>query len=193
MTARYRADHVGSLLRPPELLAARAAHARREQASEALRAAEDRAILDALAMQQATGIEVLSDGELRRDHWMSDLAAAVEGFVPERVQMEWRGPDGGVEGSGALVAGAKLRQMRRLTGHEAPFLQQHSPGPFKLTMPSPSVFILASYRAGVTDRVYPTRQDLLNDLVPIVRAEIQALLDCPRADVGRRRGHSPKA
>src|SRR5579884_1960812 len=177
MTARFHADHVGSLLRPPALLEARRAHAAGRLDAAALRAAEDRAILDALALQRAVGLEIYSDGEYRRDAWMSDLADAVEGFVPERVPMQWRGPGGAGEGSRALVAGARLRQTRRLTAHEVPFLQEHSPGPFKITMPSPSVFIQASYRPGITDRVYPTRRALLDDLVPIVRGEIAALLD----------------
>ena len=69
-TTTYRADHVGSLLRPPELL-----HARQEQATgrlplEDLRRLEDDSILDCLAMQRATGVSVLSDGEYRRSSWM---------------------------------------------------------------------------------------------------------------------------
>jgi 5-methyltetrahydropteroyltriglutamate--homocysteine methyltransferase len=176
MTAPYRADHVGSFLRPRELLQARAAHAEGRLSAEALRAAEDRAVLDALRLQQEVGIDIYTDGELRRDSWLSDLAEAVEGFVSERVPMVWRGPGGGIEGSRALVVGAPLRQRRRLTAHETPFLRQHSPGPFKITMPSPSVFIQASYLPGITDRVYPTRKALLAELVPIIRREIEALL-----------------
>jgi 5-methyltetrahydropteroyltriglutamate--homocysteine methyltransferase len=176
VATRYRAEHVGSLLRPPDLLEARAARAAGRLEPDALRAAEDQAILGALALQREVGLDVYSDGEFRRDAWMSDLAEAVEGFVPERVPMQWRGPGGGVEGSRALVAGARLRPTRRLTAPESSFLLAHSPGPFKITMPSPSVFILASYRAGITDRHYATRADLLADLVPIVREEIRALI-----------------
>jgi 5-methyltetrahydropteroyltriglutamate--homocysteine methyltransferase len=176
MATRYRAEQVGSLLRPPDLLAARAARAEGRLGPDALRAAEDEAILGALALQREVGLDVYSDGEFRRDAWMSDLAEAVEGFVPERVPMQWRGPGGGVEGSRALVAGARLRQTRRLTAHESSFLREHSRGPFKITMPSPSVFILSSYRTGITDRHYATRADLLAALVPIVREEIRALI-----------------
>src|SRR5262249_10093622 len=132
--------------------------------------------LDALALQREVGIDVYSDGELRRDAWMSDLAEAVEGFELERVPMRWRGPGGGEEGSRARIAGAKLRQTRRVTGHETTFLKARSPGPFKMTLPSASLFALASYRKGITDRVYPTPADLLADLVPIVRGEIEALI-----------------
>jgi 5-methyltetrahydropteroyltriglutamate--homocysteine methyltransferase len=176
MASPYRADQVGSLLRPPALLETRAAHAAGRIDLETLRAAEDQAILDALALQRDVGVDVYTDGELRRSSWQSDLAEAVEGFVPEHITRQWRGPGGGAEASRALVAGARLRQTRRLTAHESGFLRAQSPGPCKITMPSPSVFALASFRPGITDRFYPTRADLLADLVPIVRAEIQALI-----------------
>src|SRR5579884_413116 len=173
---RYRADHVGSLLRPPALLEARAAHAAGRLSLAALREAEDRAVLDALALQRAVGLDVYTDGELRRSSWQSDLAEAVEGSVPEHRTRRWRGPGGREEHSRALVVGAPLRQTRRLTAHESDFLRAHSPGPTKVTMPSPSVFALASFRPGLTDRYYPTRADLLAALVPIVREEIRALI-----------------
>src|SRR2546423_14602392 len=107
MPSPYRADQVGSLLRPPALLETRAAHAAGRIDPEALRAAEDRAILDALALQRDVGIDVYTDGELRRSSWQSDLAEAVEGFVPEHITRPWRGPGGGGEGNPALVAGAR--------------------------------------------------------------------------------------
>ena len=97
-TPPFRAEHVGSLLRPTELLEARAARAAGRLEPDALRAAEDQAILGALALQREVGLDVYSDGEFRRDAWMSDLAEAVEGFVPERVPMQWRGPGGGIPG-----------------------------------------------------------------------------------------------
>ncbi len=177
MDLSYRADQVGSLLRPPELLAARAAHAEGRLGLAELRRAEDRAILDALDLQRQVGLDVFTDGEYRRGAWMSDMAEAVEGFVPERVPIRWHGPGGGVEGSLALVAGAKLRQVRRLTAHETAYLKANARGPIKMTLPSPSVFMLTSYKPGVTDTVYPTRADLLRDLVPIVRSELKALLE----------------
>jgi 5-methyltetrahydropteroyltriglutamate--homocysteine methyltransferase len=109
---------------------------------------------------------------------MSDMAEAVDGFVPERVPNVWHGPAGEaeVQGSHARVVASKLRQKQRLAAHEAAFLTQHSPGPFKVTLPSPTAFVVSSYRPGLTDRVYPTREDLIQDLVPIVRGEIAALI-----------------
>src|SRR5881227_1438488 len=96
---RYRAEQVGSLLRPPELLAARAAHARGNVSLSTLRAAEDQAILHALERQRAAGIDIVTDGEMRRASWLTEMADAVEGFVPHKVQIDWKGPGGGSEGS----------------------------------------------------------------------------------------------
>lgn len=176
MATRYRADHVGSLLRPPELLEARAAHVAGRLAREELSRFEDRAILDALERQGRVGIAVCTDGEMRRGSWLTDMAEAVEGFVPERVPLQWQGPGGGVEASTAQVAGARLRKVRRLTGHELPVLKAHAPGPFKITLPAPSNFLVTSYKPGVTDLAYPTRADLLRDLVAVVRDEIAWLV-----------------
>src|SRR5579864_438144 len=176
MPASYRAQHIGSLLRPPELLQARAAHAAGSLPLEQLRSAEDRAVLQVLEKQRQIGLDVVTDGEMRRGSWLTDMAEAVEGFVSERVPLEWKGPGGGVEGSTALAAGAKLRKVRKMTGHEVPFLKKHTNGPFKVTLPAPSNFMLASYKAGITDKFYPTQADLLRDLVEIVRDDVKWLV-----------------
>jgi 5-methyltetrahydropteroyltriglutamate--homocysteine methyltransferase len=176
MIARFRAEQVGSLLRPPELLQARSAYADGQITLEELRGKEDKAILDALARQQDIGLDVLSDGEMRRGSWLTDMAEGVEGFVSSKVALEWKGPGGGVEGSTAQAAGAKLRKVRKLTGHEVPLLKQAVKGAFKVTLPAPSNFVLASYKPGVTDAFYPTHADLLADLVDIVRDEVRWLV-----------------
>ena len=176
MNTRFRAEQVGSLLRPPELLAARTALAAGQISFDQLRATEDRAILAALEKQRAIGLDVLSDGEMRRGSWLTDMADAVEGFVPAKVTLEWKGPGGGLEGSTAQAAGAKLHKVRKLTGHELPLLKQAAQGPYKITLPSPSNFVLASYKPGVTDAFYPTHADLLRDLVNIVRDEVRWLV-----------------
>jgi 5-methyltetrahydropteroyltriglutamate--homocysteine methyltransferase len=175
MPARYRAEQVGSFLRPPELLQARAAYAESRISLEELRMKENQAIAQALQQQKRIGIDILSDGEMRRGSWLTDMADAVEGFVPQRVELDWKGPGGGREGSTALAAGAKLKKVRKLAGHEFPFLKKNAPGPFKVTLPAPSNFIVASYKAGVTDRFYPTYAEFLRDLVEIVRDDVQWL------------------
>ena len=172
----FRADHVGSLLRPPELLHARAEHAHGRLPLAQLRSAEDRAILQVLEKQRQLGLDVVTDGELRRGSWLTDMAEAVEGFVAERVPLEWKGPGGGVEGSTALSAGAKLRKVRKMTGHEAPFLKSNANAPVKITLPAPSNFMLLSYKRGLTDKFYATHADLLADLVAIVRDDVEWLI-----------------
>jgi 5-methyltetrahydropteroyltriglutamate--homocysteine methyltransferase len=173
---RYRADQVGSLLRPPVLLQARADHTAGKLSADALRQREDEAILEALEMQCQVGIDVLSDGEFRRGSWLGGMAAAVDGFVQVSVMLEWQGPGGGSEPSTSHFVGAELRQVRRLTEHESLFLKRHAPKAYKVTMPSPAVFQLASFQKGVTDKVYPTRWDMLQAFIPIVRREIEALV-----------------
>ncbi len=173
---RYRADQVGSLLRPASVLAARAARERDEIGQAELRRVEDAAILETLEMQRATGIDVLSDGEFRRGSWLTSMAQSVEGFVPASTMLHWHGPGGGEEASTSQIVGAPLRKRQRLTEIESGFLGQYANGPYKVTFPSPAVFQVSSFRSGVTDQVYPTRRALLEALAPIVRAEIEALV-----------------
>ena len=180
MASEYRADQVGSLLRPAALKQARDERATGRLSADELRAVEDRCILDALAMQRAVGIDVVTDGEFRRFSFMSDLADAVEGFVPDAEGSAWHGPDG-VErrpGGFAPVIGRKLQQRRRLAAHEAAFLAEHAATPFKITVPSASLFAsVTSYRPALVSDAYPTRADLLRDLTGILSAELRALAD----------------
>src|SRR4051794_15971081 len=191
MTTAYRADHVGSLLRPPEVLEAHAARAEQRISPDELRAIEDRAILMALELQRQVGLDVLSDGEYRRSSWAGDFADAVDGYVSVEppVAFDWRMPDGtpavrGAPASGATrampergprVIGERLRQTRRLTAHESGFLKQHAGWPYKVTLPAASYMVARGFKPGVTTRAYPTRADLLRDVVKIVQAEVQAL------------------
>lgn len=168
----YRADHVGSLLRPPDLLEARSAYSAGAIPESQLRDVEDAAIRDALQRQRDIGLSVFSDGEFRRASWLTDMADAVEGFVTDRVVLDWKGPGGGSEASTAKAVGARLRKQRYLSAHELPLLQKEARGPFKITLPAPSNFIVSSYKPGLTDRAYPARTDLLHDLSAIVREEI---------------------
>jgi len=176
MPSACRAEQVGSLLRPPELLAARAKFAEGRIAPDELRQQEDHAIAHALAKQREIGIDIASDGEMRRASWLTDMADAVEGFVREKVMLEWKGPGGGQEASTANAAGARLHKTRKLTSHELPFLKHNAGAPFKITLPAPSNFMLASYKPGVTDRFYQSPADLLQDIVEIVRDEVRWLV-----------------
>jgi len=177
MASGYRADHVGSLLRPPELLHARTEHAAGRLPLEELRTVEDRAVLEALALQRQVGMSVVTDGEFRRGSWLTSMAEAVEGFVSDSIVIEWHGPGGGAEASTARVVGSQLRQRRRLTEHEVAFVKNHSHGPFKITVPTPSSFLLVGYKPGLTDRFYATRADMVHELALIVGREIAALVE----------------
>jgi 5-methyltetrahydropteroyltriglutamate--homocysteine methyltransferase len=93
MAVRFHSDNIGSLLRPPELLTARAALRERRVSEAEVRAIEDRAILTALAMQKGAGVQVFTDGEYRRDIFTADITRAIDGLVPGKpvVKFEWRG------------------------------------------------------------------------------------------------------
>ena len=177
MTGIYRADQVGSLLRPAELLEARAAHEDGRLSADGLREAEDKAILDALALQREVGVDVFMDGEMRRRSWLSDMAEAVEGFVGHRSVLYWRGPGGGPEHTTARMVGSTLRPTRHLTEYELPFLKQHAPGPIKMTIPAPSNFMVVGYKKGVSDTAYPTRTEFAQAIAAIIRDEIQWLIE----------------
>jgi 5-methyltetrahydropteroyltriglutamate--homocysteine methyltransferase len=173
----YRADHVGSLLRPDRLLAARADFDGGRIDAGQLRAAEDEAIAQALALQREVGLPIYSDGEYRRKSFLSELAAAVDGFVDSHAVLPWRGDDSQPDKrSTSKVAGAKLRKRRRLTEHEVAFLAEHAPGPFKATIPELSYFTIASWQRGVSDGAYPRRTDMIDDLAAIQRSELDGML-----------------
>lgn len=184
MAVRFRADNIGSLLRPPELLAARAALRDGRMNGTEVRAIEDRAILTALAMQQAAGVQVFTDGEYRRDIFTADITKAIDGLVPGKpvVKFEWRGrgkelAEESKEGNLQCIVGGKLRGKDRFTPNEAPFLKQHAPGPFKVCTPAAMQHAIMRYRPGVTDEFYPTVHDMLQDVAAIMREEVQALID----------------
>ena len=157
MPGPFRADQVGSLLRPAELLRARERFANGGLSADALREQEDAAIVRALERQKDVGLEVFTDGEFRRGSWITDMADAVEGFIKQSRVIEWRGPDGGAEPSTSSIGGGRLRPRRRLTGDQTVFLKRHAPGAIKMTLPAPSNFWVISWKAGVSDQAYASR------------------------------------
>jgi 5-methyltetrahydropteroyltriglutamate--homocysteine methyltransferase len=173
---RLRAEQVGSLLRPQALLAARAKHAQGAITIDALRVEEDAAIRDAVARQQAIGLDIFTDGEMRRASWLTGMADAVEGFEPDSVMLEWHGPGGGPEKTTARIVGTKLHKRHMLTEEEVPLMKALGAVPFKVTVPAPSNFVPTGFKPGVTDRHYRDRDELLADLVTIVRDEVRWLI-----------------
>src|SRR5438067_13633550 len=123
----YRADQVGSLLRPERLVEAHSAYQEGKLDLASLRALEDEAILEVLEQQRQSGIDVLTDGEYRRYNFYHNMIDAVDGFVmTEEVPLEWRGPGGEAGRAPGRAVGGRLVQRRGLTEHEVPFLQQHA-------------------------------------------------------------------
>ena len=176
MNAKYRAENVGSLLRPPELLEARSEYAKGRIDMTQLRHAEDQAILDSLQVQRDAGIDVFTDGEYRRRDFRTSFAESVDGFVEILNPINWKGPKpSDLEPTPGWYVGSILKQHRRLTAHESAFLLEHTPGPCKITIPSAGFMAGRSFRLGVTDEFYPTQSDLLRALTDIVADEIKAL------------------
>jgi 5-methyltetrahydropteroyltriglutamate--homocysteine methyltransferase len=181
----YRADHCGSLVRPQKLRTSRLDFRRGRLGEKELAAIEDDCILAALQLQKDAGLQIYSDGEFRRDFWMSALSDEFfEGMENEGIDFV-RHPylkDKDIKDSDYYVppnpvAKGKLALKKRITANEIAFLKAHAPGPFKITIPSPVTLSRAAYKPGVTDRVYPTWQDLFNDYVQLIAKETKAMAD----------------
>jgi len=178
MDSTYRADHVGSFLRPPELLNTR----RARMPLETLQEIEDRHIIRVLQRQKHMGLDVFTDGELRRTNFMSDFTDAVEGFdFGDAVKRTWKDDPHKAEQRAASVSSvdgivtSRLRQRQPLTGRELAFLQQHAPGPIKMTLPSATQFPAISFKYGVTDKVYHDPYAMLSAVTEIMAADIRSL------------------
>ena len=181
MAEAFRADQIGSFLRPAQVKEARRAFSAGNIDRDQLTEIEDKAILNALERQKQTGIDIFSDGEFRRASFQNDVADSVEGYTesdrPAVVRI-WQGPgsDQPEQQNTTQVVTGKLRQVRRLTEAQTSFLKTHSPGPFKMTLPTPNQFPAISYKEGVTDKFYATRSELLWDIVKVIKSEIAALV-----------------
>ena len=185
--ATLRADHVGSFLRPPELLDARRSYAQGLLSNEQLAEIEDASILKILEVQRDAGLEVFSDGEYRRGIYSGALTEALEGLVPSgdsqftNLASAWHGPDTNLVVEALeevrpqhLVAGSQLAQKRRIAGQEAAFLKQHAPGPWKMTLTPPQGGQF--WKPGVSDQYYASVQELQDELTQMYRGEIGALI-----------------
>ncbi len=188
MRSLHRADHVGSFLRPPEVLAARNRRdpaLPRDREDPDLRALEDQAILRVLAKQRELGFDVFTDGEIRRKNFMSDFTDAVDGFdQDDAVDRSWsaQAPQASPAEQSAPKASrvtgivtSKLRKRRDLTGGELSFLREHAGGAIKMTLPSATQFPAIAYKRGITDAAYRTHSELLADVVAILKDEVRRL------------------
>jgi 5-methyltetrahydropteroyltriglutamate--homocysteine methyltransferase len=175
--SNLRADHIGSLLRPPQLLQAWGQLFAGQLSPDALDDIENRAIDTALEGQQRSGIDVYTDGEFRRIVYLTSLNQAVDGFemTGGGERLEWHAtgrevPKEMVEFELPIVV-RKLTLKSRVAGHESEYMRAHSPGQFKITIPSPMHFIYGGWKAGITDSAYPTPFDLLQDITRILADE----------------------
>jgi 5-methyltetrahydropteroyltriglutamate--homocysteine methyltransferase len=179
MSTSYRADQLGSLLRPKKLLEARAALAAGTLDAEALKMVEDEAIIDALAHQQAAGVEIFSDGEFRRGIFTDGLTSNVTGFVAApQLKMPWHGGEESTPESAPGVAiTARMTATGRMFEEEAAFLREHSPGPFKITLATPVNFGFFAWRKGLSESAYPTHADFIVDAGRLLADEVRQLSD----------------
>jgi 5-methyltetrahydropteroyltriglutamate--homocysteine methyltransferase len=183
MTLHHITEHVGSLIRPPELTDARNSKDSDQISLEELRVIEDFHIIRAIEMQEMVGMDLLTDGEYRRGNYMEALALSLNGFVAgtsHPIRSNWRGPNPDASGPAAVnlkIVGNRLKKHQRLTAHETIFLQQHTKRPFKVTMPSPTQFWLQWYQPGITDKAYPTREELLQHIALIIHDEVVDIIN----------------
>jgi 5-methyltetrahydropteroyltriglutamate--homocysteine methyltransferase len=178
----FRGDHVGSLLRPPELLKARADFAEGRIKAEDLRAAEDEAIRDVVKLQENIGLKGITDGEFRRTAWHMDYIYQIGGIrkSSERtLKLEFHTEDNEVKDfkTPALEVYEKVRVENTIFGDAFQFLKGLTKETPKLSIPSPS---MVHYRGGpaLIDRnIYPDIEEFWSDLSAAYAEEIQRLHD----------------
>jgi 5-methyltetrahydropteroyltriglutamate--homocysteine methyltransferase len=180
-TPPFRADHVGSLLRPPELLRAREAHADERIDDDELRAAEDAAIRDVVALQREAGLKSVTDGELRRTSWHMDFIYSLDGIskvVDETLHVQFRNEQGVVEfAPPSLRVDSKIGVSQTIFGDAFEFLKAcASPTQVpKLTIPSPSMVHYRGGRAAIDEQLYPDLEQFWADLTAAYREEVRRL------------------
>ena len=177
----FRADHVGSLLRPPVLLEARDQRERGEIDDVQLRAVEDRCIRDVVKMQEDIGLQAVTDGEYRRKLWNVDFVRKFAGVVVKEglaaeADKSFQGGDANLQRSPTRfdVTG-KLKRVREHEVENFKFTQSVTNVTAKLSIPSPSVLHFRGGRGGVSQEAYPDMAEFFTDLARVYREEIHAL------------------
>jgi 5-methyltetrahydropteroyltriglutamate--homocysteine methyltransferase len=175
----YRADHVGSLLRPPELKQAREKAKRGQLSAEKLEEAEDKAIRKAVAMQEAAGLQSITDGEFRRAFWHVDFLTGFEGIVATQGQyaLKFHG-EGGAESEtrSMMVVSAKVKRTRPVAVDHFRFLKNATRKNAKLCIPAPTYLHMRGGRRVVNEKVYPDVEEFWSDITAAYRAEISDLV-----------------
>lgn len=176
----FRADHVGSLLRPPELLQARADHAAGKIDDAALKAAEDASILDAIALQQEAGLTAVTDGEHRRASWHMDFIYQLDGIskAPGELKVQFHNAEGDIEFTpAALHIDGRIGLRDTIFADAFTFLQEHArDGQVpKLTIPSPSMVHYRGGRAAIDPALYEDMDAFWGDLTRAYAEEVRRL------------------
>jgi 5-methyltetrahydropteroyltriglutamate--homocysteine methyltransferase len=168
-------DHVGSLVRPPELMQAWRAHEEGRLAEpEFTRVLED-AIRAAVKMQEDVGLEVITDGEFRRGGWSRGFLSAVEGFTFKASYLTFHNDQGVSTPAPAPVATTKLRRTRGIVTEDFAFLKGTTKRTAKVTMPTPSHMHFGHFGEAMDKSIYPDAAKYWDDLVRIYQEEISAL------------------
>src|SRR3954452_443195 len=176
----FRADHVGSLLRPQKLLKAREQHAAGGIGDDELRAAEDEAIRDVVKMQSDVGIRTATDGEFRRASWHMDFIYSLGGIshAKDNITVKFRNPEGEIEFTpAALHVDEKIRLEHTIFGEDFDFLQSMATGAQtpKLTIPSPSMVHYRGGAAAIDPSVYPDKDEFWADLTGAYADQVKAI------------------
>jgi 5-methyltetrahydropteroyltriglutamate--homocysteine methyltransferase len=179
-TPPFRADHVGSLLRPKELLAARDDFAAGTIDAAQLRAIEDDAITEVVAMQADAGLQTATDGEFRRASWHMDFIYQLGGVskTPGNMAVKFHNPGGDIEFTPAAIhVGSKIRLSQTIFGDDFTFVRSVAgPGQTaKLTIPSPNMVHYRGGPAAVDRGVYPDMEQFWADLAAAYADEVAAL------------------
>jgi 5-methyltetrahydropteroyltriglutamate--homocysteine methyltransferase len=171
-----RSDVVGSLLRPAYLVEARTAHEGGRLDAAAFKRAEDRAVDEAIALQESAGLDVVTDGELRRYAFFGHLVEAIDGFDKFG---GWAIPFRGEAGEALVfkrpVVVEKLRWRRSMCAEEYTYLRARAKRPGKVTLVSAQQ-AAAYWDPQKSSAAYPTREAYLADLVDLTRREVDELI-----------------
>ena len=175
----FRADHVGSLLRPTALLSAREDFAAGRIGAEHLRAVEDAAIADAVTMQAEVGLKSATDGEFRRTTWHMDFIYQLGGIekAPGHLAVKFRNPGGVIQWTPAAIhIGSKIRLDHTIFADHFRYLQSTvGAATPKLTIPSPNMVHYRGGPASIDDDVYPDMEEFWSDLSAAYADEVQRL------------------
>ena len=173
MSIPFRADQVGSLLRPEGLAVERGRFKRGEVDAAQLRAAEDRAITEAVRHQEAIGLQSITDGEFRRDWWHLDFLAQLDGVtLKENPGPKFQtGEHGGEQPPIATVSG-RIGCSKAIMADDFAYLKTQTARTPKMTIPSPSMLHLRGGRAAISPEAYPQMEAFWSDVAAAYRTAI---------------------